>query len=100
MNGMNTFDPCKEHTNGHFPYCLLCEITQLRKRVRELTVAGRCTECDDPECPGLIRCPRCGVHEHGSAAETHVVDHGYCRECLRTWQWMEGKEQDNAADEQ
>lgn len=32
----NTFDPCKKHENGHFPWCLLCEIEQLRKTVQEM----------------------------------------------------------------
>jgi len=22
----NTFEPCKDHENGHFGWCLLCEI--------------------------------------------------------------------------
>lgn len=27
----NTFEPCKDHENGHFNWCLLCEIENLRK---------------------------------------------------------------------
>jgi hypothetical protein len=57
----------------------------------------RCTECDEPDCPGIIVCPVCGIEEHGEAAHTHIVDHGYCRECLRNWQsycdWVEGREE-------
>lgn len=51
-----------------------------------------CTECEEPHCPGVITCSQCGVGEHGVAAETHVADHGYCRECLRKWQMGEGDE--------
>lgn len=29
----NTFEPCKDHENGHFGWCLLCEIEQLRKKL-------------------------------------------------------------------
>lgn len=47
---------------------------------------AECTECSNIECPGLIKCPKCNGEEHGEAAHTHVVDHGYCRECLRKWQ--------------
>lgn len=32
----NTFEPCKDHENGHFGWCLLCEIEQLRKKTQEL----------------------------------------------------------------
>lgn len=32
----NTFEPCKDHENGHFGWCLLCEIEQLRKENRVL----------------------------------------------------------------
>ena len=32
----NTFEPCKDHANGHFNWCLLCENEQLRKKFKEL----------------------------------------------------------------
>ena len=32
----NTFEPCKDHENGHFGWCLLCEIEQLRVEVNML----------------------------------------------------------------
>lgn len=50
-----------------------------------------CEECDEPGCPGVIVCPQCGVGEHGIAAETHIVDHGYCHECLLDWQYGEDR---------
>lgn len=30
----NTFEPCKDHENGHFGWCLLCEIEQLRQELK------------------------------------------------------------------
>ena len=30
----NTFEPCKDHENGHFGWCLLCEIEQLREELK------------------------------------------------------------------
>lgn len=57
-----------------------------------MSTAEKCTECDEPDCPGIIRCPQCGVEEHGEDARTHVVDHGYCRECLLEWQFGEREE--------
>lgn len=32
----NTFEPCKDHENGHFNWCLLCEIEQLREAYKRL----------------------------------------------------------------
>lgn len=49
-----------------------------------------CTECGEPGCPGVIRCPKCGYSEHGADALTHIQDHGYCHECLLAWQFREG----------
>ena len=46
-----------------------------------------CTECNDPACPGIIVCPKCGIGEHGISAETHVIDHGICWECLHDWMY-------------
>ncbi len=45
-----------------------------------------CTECGEPDCPGVIVCPVCGCGEHGEEAETHVIDHGMCWACLKRWQ--------------
>lgn len=50
----------------------------------------RCSECDDPTCPGLIRCPECGTEEHGIEADSHVKDHGWCWNCHKMWQHSEG----------
>ncbi len=33
---MNSYDPCKQHINGHTPQCLICEIEVLRGEVRRL----------------------------------------------------------------
>ena len=44
-----------------------------------------CTECKEDKCPGIIECPKCGIGEHGVAAETHIIDHGICHECLSDW---------------
>lgn len=32
----NTFEPCKDHENGHFNWCLLCEIASLREKIHEM----------------------------------------------------------------
>ena len=32
----NTFEPCKDHENGHFGWCLLCEIASLRDSIKNL----------------------------------------------------------------
>jgi hypothetical protein len=61
--------------------------------VKPTDILDVCPECDDLFCLGVIICPECGVAEHGDAAETHIIDHGYCRECLREWQFQaEGEE--------
>jgi len=52
----------------------------------EFFMIGVCEECQEKDCPGVVVCPQCNVGEHGQAAETHIADHGYCRECLRKWQ--------------
>ena len=44
-----------------------------------------CTECDEHGCPGVVICPQCGIGEHGHAAETHIIDHGICWNCLSDW---------------
>ena len=31
----STFEPCKKHENGHFNWCLLCEIDHPREKVKE-----------------------------------------------------------------
>jgi len=45
---MNSYDPCKQHINGHTPQCLICEIEALRELLREVA-----------NCPVI----RMGVHE-------------------------------------
>jgi len=46
---------------------------------------NQCTECEDHSCPGVMACPQCGVGEHGVEAETHISDHGKCRDCHVSW---------------
>jgi hypothetical protein len=48
---------------------------------------SECTECDDPECPGIVTCPKCGATEHGEAAHTHLIDHNMCHDCLEDWKF-------------
>ena len=31
----NTFEPCKDHANGHFGWCLLCENNQKRNFIEQ-----------------------------------------------------------------
>jgi hypothetical protein len=71
--------------------CMKCK--ELWREVYSLVTIERiCSECYRAECPGVVVCPKCGVGEHGEAAATHIADHGYCRECLRKWQFGEDNE--------
>jgi len=59
----------------------------------EFFMINICSECEDPDCPGVIVCPECGIGEHGVEAETHIQDHGHCWNCHKRWQMGETDEE-------
>lgn len=45
-----------------------------------------CSECSDPECPGMVVCPACGCEEHGIGAEMQIAKYGWCYTCQEDWE--------------
>lgn len=36
MEGLNTYEPCSKHKNGHFPHCKDCETDLVRDLLRRV----------------------------------------------------------------